>query len=130
MKGIYYAYKKQKNIFIITVIVIISVLFIFKSNTLYESTSPNNENIIIVNHSNSFLFGNNSINIISRRTGFTNFLNSSKYKTSILNDGKNLNESNINISWSNDDTALITLTGEKQNPELITVKFSTDIIYK
>lgn len=97
-RGIYYAYKKQKNIF--------------------------------VNHSNSFLFGNNSINIISRRTGFTNFLNSSKYKTSILNDGKNLNESNINISWSNDDTALITLTGEEQNPELITVEFSTDIIYK
>ena len=122
--------KNKKIFFIITVIVIISALFIFKSNTLYESTSPNNENIIIVKHSNSFLFGNNSINIVSRKTGFTNFLNSFKYKTSISNDGKNLDESNISIFWSNDDTALITLTGEEQNPELITVKFTTDIIYE
>lgn len=122
--------KNKKTTFIIIIIPIILLLFIFKPNTLYKSTSPNKQNIIIVKYSNAFSFGRSPIHIISKKAGLTNFLSSSKYKTSISNDGKNLYESNVTISWTNDDTALVTLTGEEQAPELLTVKFKPTITYE
>lgn len=122
--------KNKTNIFIIAIIAVILSLFIFRSNTLYKSTSPNDQNIIIVKYSNAFSFGHSHIHIISKRAGLTNFLSSSKYKTSISNDGKILDKSNVTISWTDDNTALVTLIGEEQDPELITVKFRPDIIYE
>ncbi|MFE3574392.1 hypothetical protein [Lysinibacillus sp. NPDC059133] len=42
----------------------------------------------------------------------------------VKNDGKNLDDSNVTISWKNDAEATITLYGEEQNPDVI--KFNAE----
>lgn len=115
---------------IIIFFIFIFIFFLFKPKALYKSLSPNQENRIVIQNSEAFLFGNQTIYIKSSKNGLRSLFSSVNYTTSIANDGKNLSEDNIDVSWVNDSLAIITLTGEEQNPEKISVIFDDAIYYK
>lgn len=81
------------------------------SDVLLTSQSPNGEHTIeIINRGTEGFFGRSHVRI--------------KYKNQhldrdISNDGKNLRDAHASVEWTSKDTALITLTGEEQYPEII-----------
>ncbi|MEI3611922.1 hypothetical protein [Pseudogracilibacillus sp. SO30301A] len=86
----------------------------FKENTLVVSESPKNINTIkVVEIGAPFSFGSSSIRLKYKDDDFD---------TSLSNDGKNLDESNIEINWINDKEATVIFDGEEQPPEVIKFK--------
>lgn len=82
-----------------------------KESSLVVSNSPNNMNTVkIVQVGEPFFFGPSSIRLK---------YNDDYFDTQISNDGKTLDQSNVEINWKNDFEATITLNGEEQVPEVI-----------
>lgn len=115
-------------IWIIIIIALISLIF-SSSSSLCNSISNDKKNIIIVKKSGGFLFSPSNITIISRKNNLLGIFNQSKYETKISNDGKNILNSNIEITWINNSNAKIILYGEEQDPEEIKVNFDKEINY-
>lgn len=89
-----------------------------KENTLVVSDSPNDVNKIkVIEKGEPFFFGPSSIRLKYRNE----YLD-----TSISNDGKRLDESNIEITWNNENEAKIILYGEEQVPEVISFKATSN----
>ena len=87
----------------------------FKEITLVNSHSPNNINTIrVVQKGSAFFFGPSSVRI---KYGWWKHLDKS-----IANDGKNLDSSNVSVSWKSDYEATITLYGEEQEAEVVEFK--------
>lgn len=89
-------------------------------NLIYHeryNESKNGYKIVILGNDPKFPFGSEDIIIkVSGKNGRT------KYKTSISNDGKALDDSNISVEWY-DDSALVILSGEEQDNEELMVSF-------
>lgn len=121
---------KQSTLIIWIIVIIALIPLIFpSSNSFYNSISNNKKNIIIVKKSNESLFSPCNITIISKKANILGIFNQSKYETSISNDGKNISNSNIEITWLDNNNAKIILYGEEQEPEEIKVNFDKDIKY-
>ncbi|MEK5215938.1 hypothetical protein [Psychrobacillus sp. FSL H8-0487] len=87
----------------------------FEEVTLVESHSPNNINTIrVVQKGSAFSFGPSSVRI--------KYSWWKRLDKSINNDGKNLNSSNVSVSWKSDYEATITLYGEEQEPDVVEIK--------
>lgn len=121
---------KQSTIIIAIIGIIILIPLIFtKYSSFCNSISTDNKNIIIVKASGWFLFSPSNITIILKKNNLLGIFNQSKYETSISNDGKNISNSNIKITWINNSNAKIILYGEEQEPEEIEVTFDKEIEY-
>ena len=82
-----------------------------KESTLVVSHSPNNlHTVTAVEVGEPFFFGASSVRLKYNDTDF---------ETEIANDGKSLDQSNIEVDWENDISATIVLHGEEQTPEVI-----------
>lgn len=89
----------------------------FKEVTLVKSHSPNNINTIkVVQKGSAFFFGPSSVRI---KYGWWKHLDKG-----IANDGKNLDSSNVSVSWKNDYEATIILYGEEQEPDVVEIEIS------
>lgn len=85
-----------------------------KETPLLVSESPKKINTVeVVEKGAPFSFGPSAIRLKYKKEDFD---------TSLSNDGKTLDESNVEIDWKNDQEALITLYGEEQLPEVIRFK--------
>ncbi|MFW0778651.1 hypothetical protein ACM6N5_00235 [Rossellomorea marisflavi] len=83
----------------------------FKKRTLLLSSSPDHTNTIeIVEKGEPSFFGPSSIRVKSGDKQIDRLL---------YNDGARPNESNVDVKWNRDNTALITLSGREQRPETI-----------
>ena len=83
----------------------------FKGTTLVASVSPDGKHKVkVVEKGSAFFFGSSKVRI---RSGWRNT------KRLISNDGGTLYPSNATIEWKSNDIALITLSGEEQQPEII-----------
>lgn len=83
----------------------------YKEIDLVVSHSPNNENTIkVVEIGEPFFFGPSSIRLKYKNE---------KFDTSISNDGKTLDVTNVEVDWINNEEATIVLDGEEQLPEVI-----------
>lgn len=115
---------------------IIIIIFAFeKINTEYTNKfiSPNKTNLIQVKAKNPagfLLFGSSDIEVQCRKNNVIGFINKVTIKTSIANDGSQINDSNFNVEWISDDTVTITLSGYEQSDEVIKVDFDDIISYK
>lgn len=96
---------------------------------LIESTSPNNENVIIIKNKSAFLFGSTPVKITSKKQGI-NWAEPSDYETAISNDGATLYDGNVIIEWVNDSKAIVTLRGDEQLDNVIEINFGDNISYK
>lgn len=86
-----------------------------KENTLEFSPSPSSiHNIEVVQKGEATLFGPSSVRIRG---------NGSHIDRTIANDGKTLNSSNVDIIWEDDYNAVVTLYGEEQVPETVSINF-------
>lgn len=125
-KEIYQAEKKgrlgclaQAAILILVLISIPVFYFVYniaiKESALETSSSPNAVNTVeVVQKGEAMMFSPSSVRI---KYG-------GKYKdSSVGNDGKTLDSSNVTISWEDDSKAVVTLYGEEQSPETITINF-------
>lgn len=87
----------------------------FKERLLEASSSPDDQfSIEIVEKGSAFWFGPSEVRI--------------KYKgghldQTINNDGSRLSAANVEVKWSEVDTALVTLYGDEQIPDTIEVNF-------
>lgn len=104
-----------------TLLLVFGPLFILSGFTLYHlefkeqllkvSESPEKEHHIeFIEQGETTDFGPSSIKLTYNDQHIDRMIN---------NDGEDLNESNVTIVWTSDDTALITLDGAEQNPEFI-----------
>lgn len=84
--------------------------------------SPNNEyKIVIKGNGPKWPFGSEDIKIYAYKNSFFGFFNKVIYKTTISNDGKHLNDSNIDIDWN------LYLRGEEQKSEILKIDFEEKI---
>lgn len=130
-------------ILIIVIIIILgflSVKYIFKEidkktvfrpfHLIEKYESPNKKFILEINGTGaSWPFGDEDIKIIAYKSNVQGKLNKKIFNTKISNDGKTLDRSNYNVNWDN-NTVLITLSGEEQKNEYILVSFDDDIKFK
>lgn len=83
----------------------------YKERTLLLSSSPDHANTIeIVEKGVPSFFGPSSIRIKS---------GDKQIDRRLKNDGARPDESNVDVKWNRDNTALITLSGREQRPETI-----------
>lgn len=119
---------KKKIIFIsIGILILLGGYLIIEPNINKLCQSSSGGNKITIKYSSAFLFGPHKITIKSKNS---NIFSTTKFETSIQNDGKTLNETNAEISWESDETAIITLVGEEQSPTRIKVVFDKGITYE
>lgn len=117
-------------------IILLAILKIgFETLTMEYSkkfVSSNKSNSIKIETINlSFLmFGPSAVRIQCRKNNFIGFMNGVNIDTTIANDGKNINDSNVEVEWINEDIAIVTLSGEEQENEVIKIKFKDNISYE
>ncbi|MDP4146424.1 MAG: hypothetical protein Q8936_18400 [Bacillota bacterium] len=112
---------------IITIVLILGILIYaisFKQHTLAVSESQDKSYKITIKYSGPFTIGPEGIHIYYKKKG--DFFEHKVIKTLLYNRGASLDESNYKIEW-NDDTAKITLHGEKQKDEIFDVDFSKGV---
>lgn len=123
--------KKFSLPILILTLIVIFILYTFSSyNSSYKSLSNDKKNLVIVKYSTPASFGPSNITIKSKTLVFNKIFKTAEYSTEIFNDGKNLSDDNIIISWNDNHTAIIHLTGEEQDNEIIQIDFSSNISYK
>lgn len=126
---------KYKKLLLIACVIILLWFGFEKLTTQYSNKfiSPDKTNTIKVQSKESFnflLFGPSNISITCRKNNLFGFITKLTIDTTISNDGKSINDSNVNIEWISEDIAIITLLGEEQNDEVIKVNFEDDISYE
>ena len=104
-----------------------SVLFYFNKLTVFETISEGGVYKIRVIGKGAILFSSEDVEIYAYKNNIFGFLNIFKYKTSIANDGKQLNEDNFFVKWK-DDIAILTLFGEEQEDEVFNIDYSNKTI--
>ena len=83
----------------------------FKETELITSYSPDQKHVIeILEKGSAVVFGPSDILVKYQEQSFD---------TTISNDGANITEENISITWTSDYTAVITLDGVEQNLQTI-----------
>lgn len=105
---------------LISILIFVPVLYIIytieiKETTLNISDSPNGINTIkVVEKGESMGFG----------PAFVRIKYGGEYKDTIVgNDGAPLAPSNVSVSWEDDDNASVSLYGDEQIPEILTIRF-------
>lgn len=123
--------KLMKRLFLYFIVIVLIVIGWKLINIQYTKKyiSPDKTNIVKIEVGTATLFGPTNINIKCRKNTVFGFLSGKTIDTTISNDGKNINESNINIEWINENNATITLYGEEQSDKTIEVNFDDEIKY-
>lgn len=129
-------YKKWLSIvFFIIAVIFILIIAVRKFNIEYTNKfiSPEKTNVIKIEVKSAkgfLLFGSNDIKIKYRKNNIAGLINGATINTSISNDGAKIDESNIQVEWTSEDLATITLSGDEQEKEFINISFNDIISYK
>lgn len=78
--------------------------------------------IVIKGNGPTFPFGGEDLKIYAKN-GFKTL----KYKTSVSNDGKNIDDDNFSVDWK-EDGAILTIRAEEQKNEYLDINFKTNKI--
>jgi len=128
--------KKKILRFLATVIIGIGIICFLMSTALHDAffyktltteASPNNINRIEIKYKDAAFFGPNEVRIIIKQKNHI-FHKVKRYDSKIFNDGGRLESSNSQIKWENDNYAIIILDGAEQKPEIIEVRFESEIL--
>ena len=115
---------KKEYIILLVLFGLFMLLFIFNNNVnnVFESTSSDSKYRVIIKSKGAFLFSAEDVTIYAFKNNIVGFFKKIKYKSSIANDGKTLDKTNFDIKW-NDDMAILTISGEEQDDEVLDIDF-------
>lgn len=108
-------------------VLIFSFLFYINKITVFETVSDGGAYKIRIIGKGSFLFSSEEVEIFAYRNNMLGIFNVFKTKTTVANDGKQLNEDNFFVKW-NDEIAILTIFGEEQEDEVFNVNYDNKVI--